>query len=1018
MRIDKITSINKQNFSNKTFNKSKTKTASYPVISELSTVNSAYYNINFTGLFEESGRKKFLEAQEEFTPAANKIWNKTKYIANKYGDGNVTEEHLLAAILSELIKYIDRLNSGSIEYQENARQYLPYTFEEKIGVINLLKDEKLRNIAKEILEKYLRQTMQEIMQSNTHKIQRNKFKKTNVDDKLIAALNSAYQTMQEIKNSDNFTDDIFLVAILGFLDNDKIKQRFKNLQFETQKATLVEDISTKDKNHLQFYDTLADKLWKNLDLGNDVYVTFESENTQAYEHLVSSFVNLIHKSGQKYTNLNAQNTEIVVFKPNAIFETLGEYVKQAKKDPSKTYIFILNFSEILKANTYVEQRREIYLNSDEQKLIKNEDASNVRIILVSNKDTYYANTASDAALKKSLEHYGMIPIPMIDANGAKEILTSDRGIKYVKTKTNKVFTPEAISLAIGITDEADGYYPEKAINYLSKVASYYVDKGEINAENIQVYENELNSIQQKSSNGEQNEFRITFDTEKTLDDIIGSPMTKAEAKSIVEQIKMAKKGYVKGFTTFLDNGSSYGGGRRHTAQCIAGEAKIPMITINARDFALKDIDALSANSNLSELKIKKLISTAKAQAQANKNNTAMIFIENFDNFGSNPLFGISSIYEQKAFSQLLEEMENLRKKSDVNIIIVGSTNYPETLDENIMKPHKFLNKIIIYSPQDTKDREDIIRYYISKNGLKVGNTSEEEDKIIKNAAETTMYFSVVDIIYLLEKADTISRERGKTIIDKSDMTEAYLQTTTGRVSTMQKNEHENELVAKHECGHALTLQIMYEIAKKENKPWHLPDKVNFITLDPRGTYGGAMYPKNSENSEYSFEKIFSEIICDFGGYSSEKYFFNMEGSWGITQDMSMATNMAKLAVQKMGMGAKTGRVSIGSEYGSSSFMSVNLKNRISYDIETILRNAENISNKIISAYSDFVEQFGQKYKSKVGTGECIITSEEFQQDLAAWREKQSPEKKKELLDLENEILQIIEKTKQGEIVKQ
>ena len=179
-----------------------------------------------------------------------------------------------------------------------------------------------------------------------------------------------------------------------------------------------------------------------------------------------------------------------------------------------------------------------------------------------------------------------------------------------------------------------------------------------------------------------------------------------------------------------------------------------------------------------------------------------------------------------------------------------------------------------------------------------------------------------------------------------------------------------------------------------------------------------MYPKNSENSEYSFEKIFSEIICDFGGYSSEKHFFNMEGSWGITQDMSMATNMAKLAVQKMGMGAKTGRVSIGSEYGSSSFMSVNLKNRISYDIETILRNAENISNKIISAYSDFVEQFGQKYKSKVGTGECIITSEEFQQDLAAWREKQSLEKKKELLDLENEILQIIEKTKQGEIVKQ
>ena len=42
--------------------------------------------------------------------------------------------------------------------------------------------------------------------------------------------------------------------------------------------------------------------------------------------------------------------------------------------------------------------------------------------------------------------------------------------------------------------------------------------------------------------------------------------------------------------------------------------------------------------------------------------------DNFDNFGSNPLCGISSIYEQKAFTQLLSEMEATRKEGKVNLV--------------------------------------------------------------------------------------------------------------------------------------------------------------------------------------------------------------------------------------------------------------------------------------------------------------------------------------------------------------
>lgn len=210
---------------------------------------------------------------------------------------------------------------------------------------------------------------------------------------------------------------------------------------------------------------------------------------------------------------------------------------------------------------------------------------------------------------------------------------------------------------------------------------------------------------------------------------------------------------------------------------------------------------------------------------------------------------------------------------------------------------------------------------------------------------------------------------------------------------------------------------MYDIAKKEEKPWHLPDKVNFITLDPRGNFGGAMFPKDSENDQWSFEKIFSDLVCDFGGHASEKRFYNMDGSWGITQDMAMATHMAKLAVQKMGMGPKTGRISVERNQLGMSDISEELKARMDSDMEVFLKNAEIVSDKIVEAYSDFVDIFAEKYKDIVGTGDCIISSDEFNKMLEDWKKTLSEEKLKELDALEGEILDIITKTKKGEAAK-
>ena len=129
-----------------------------------------------------------------------------------------------------------------------------------------------------------------------------------------------------------------------------------------------------------------------------------------------------------------------------------------------------------------------------------------------------------------------------------------------------------------------------------------------------------------------------------------------------------------------------------------------------------------------------------------------------------------------------------------------------------------------------------------------------------------------------------------------------------RVTNKYKtSDHRKKIVTSHEAGHALTLQIMYNAAaKQKNMPWRLPDKVNFITLDPRGYYGGAMFHKDSENEENTFEKIIADLVCSYGGHSAEKTLYDYSGSYGITSDLENARYLAEAAVADMGMGAKTG----------------------------------------------------------------------------------------------------------------
>lgn len=946
--------------------------------------------------------------KRNFSPEAKEIYLGAQNIAKSAHSQQLETWHTYLASLIVVKDFLQKVDENPMILDREQRLRLPFLIQNLIymGCSALYDDEKRKKIT-EVIDKHIEKMNVEFIQRDLKDNPQKQLITPTLSKEAIGDMSDFWDAMIHEVDKPDFFDSYFLMSARASQDR-QLAQEYASLVFDLQETVMKEEEKTDEKHHIEFYDNKADTMWKNIALGNNVLIINDRENLQGYSYLANSFANLVKKPGQQYGEINPNKTHVLKLSEKATKEFIYSLAKKTKFDKDKngeTTVIMFDIDELFELSEHQIGLEFVKLLAQANK--PSNDKSNVFFAVTMAPESFHVNTQTPGPIADLLSGYSQLSLPILTATDAKNYLANDSGVKFISSKIKKNVTPEAVLKSIELTGSKQGNYPDKAVKLLDTVSKYFVDEKVIQPQHIETYLKETENLSEVSNTEERS---IIFDTGKTLSDIKGMPMVLAEASSYVKQIKNGSIG-TRGIVIMHNHGGASGGGRRHTIESIAGETQVPIVNLNARDFAIKDIDMLSQEAGLSELKIKKIIQNAKAQAEANPLNTAFIYIDNFENFGSNPLYGISSIYEQKAFSQLLSEMEAIRKEGKLNIIVVGSMNIPETLDENILKPYKFLNQIVIYQPRDAEQRREILEYYIDKDGRVISDTYEgEKDEILNTIAETTQFFTVVDLIDLLDKANIISKENNKEAIDKTDFTEAYLQITCGRADTSDISEARKKIVTSHECGHALNLQIMYDLAKKSDVPWHLPSKVDFITLDPRGDFGGAMFYKDSENEEWSFERVLAGIVCDYGGHSAENTIYNMQGSWGITADMENAANRAELMVTTMGMGAKTGvRNTIGNRFATEK-----QKEAIQEDVSRILNTAKSISDSIIEAYQPFILEFTEKYYQKVATGECLIPSEEFQFMLNDWRKRQTPEKLKELEKLEFEISQKIKKCKKGE----
>lgn len=968
------------------------------------------YYVSFGAKSPQSEDKAILNEKlgnlkTNYTQEAKVFMNSATEIAKKHGHAVVEESHIEKAALESLGEYLDDLDSGARVARMNSSYQIPNFFASFMPA-SVFKDKderaKMKPVIKSEIEKLDKKLSE--MPKSASKV------KPVLSEKLINGLSDITSEISVMQGADfvPVDDSNFLSAIMR-TNQSEVNNNLKKIVFNLGDAVMSDSRKPEEKVHLSFYDDKAKNILKNLSLGKNMFILHDKGDEPIY--LVDSLQHVLNNSSNKdeFKQINKDDTKITIFNNNTKQEFFVDKVKELAKDKSVNHIVVADQDHMMvnsaklvpdESGALVQQ---MGLGEELYDLMKNQP-KNVKMVIVESKNSYYAFMA-DPVFKKSFGDFGEIPFPSLTAEQAKKAFNEQ---PLLMSKIDVPFSKKAKDKAVEAAALLEGKYPEKAQAVMKKLASYYVDKSEISENDVKKYMEQAKDLFKITNEGSSVE--VVYDTGKKLEDFLGKTATKKEAESIIRQIKKGALG-VRGKVIFPQD-DNVGGGKKFFAKVIASETKSPYVQLNALDFSSREVDIFGGDILSPENAMKKVFSIVRTQAESSPNKSAVVFIENFFElvYGD----GFSPGYS-KAMSQLTREMDVASKKG-LNVLVLGSVENDYIASWCSKKELKFIDNVEVESPsRNINAREEILKSLIKKQNIKIAGQNEaEKEAVIKLMVETSEGFSFAHLKELVSKAKMVAFERNHKQIDRTDATEAYLQLTTGRPASAPIEEHEKRIVASHECGHALNQEIMWQVADRRKIPWHLPDKVNFVTLDPRGLFGGAMFPKYGGNSEHTFETRFAEIVCLFGGHSAEKKFYNIDGSWGITSDMEMATHATDVSIGYMGQGKHTGKMSIGGRILPFAPEEIQASAK---DRKAALKDGCFASDYITKVCEGFNVEFTEKYHKLVGTGDCIIQGDTFRQELKDWIAKQSKEKKQEIEKMFDKLVDIMEASKNGEVYK-
>ena len=313
-----------------------------------------------------------------------------------------------------------------------------------------------------------------------------------------------------------------------------------------------------------------------------------------------------------------------------------------------------------------------------------------------------------------------------------------------------------------------------------------------------------------------------------------------------------------------------GTGKTLIAKAVAGEAKVPFLSVSGSTFVEMFVGMGAA-------KVRDLFTEAEKMAPC------IIFIDEIDSIGKSRDNQMQSNDErEQTLNQLLTEMDGF--DTSKGIVILGATNRPEILDKALLRPGRFDRRVIVDRP-DLRGRIAILN--VHAKDVKMG-----EDVNLESIAKGTPGAVGADLANIINEAALRAVRSGRDTVIQEDLEEAVEVIIAGKEKKDRiLSKKEREIVAFHEVGHALVAGLLEGT-----------DPVHKITIVPRtmGALGYTMQLPEEEKYLVSKEELMNQITVMLGGRAAEEEVFNIVTT-GASNDIERSTQTARNMVTIYGM---------------------------------------------------------------------------------------------------------------------
>ena len=466
----------------------------------------------------------------------------------------------------------------------------------------------------------------------------------------------------------------------------------------------------------------------------------------------------------------------------------------------------------------------------------------------------------DGAIEKIEMTVGSTTLKVTYKEREKEEDTEKIIIPNTQAFIEYIHAKEAEGISVNLEQVPSGFLTGLKANFLSIIST-----GLMIVIVVMIFKMQGLGDKGKVYDGVENKSDVTFD------DVAGLQEEKQEMIEIVDFLKEPDR--------FLKMGAKIpkgillcgkpGTGKTLIARAIAGEAKVPFISMSGSEF-------IEMFAGLGASRVRKLFEKAKKLAPC------IIFIDEIDAIGSRRTSSSGSESENnQTLNQLLVEMDGFEKND--TIIVLAATNRPEMLDKALLRPGRFDRQITI-APPDLRGREEILTIYSKEKKI-----SDEIN--IRSVAEDTAGFTGAELANILNEAAIIATVNKHNEIMRADLDDAVKKVTVGlQKSSRIISEKDKKLTAYHEAGHAIVGKYLETVLD-----------VKEISIIPRGVAGGyTMYKTNEDKFYISKTELEEKLISLLGGRAAEELALD-DISTGASNDLEVATKTARDMIIVYGM---------------------------------------------------------------------------------------------------------------------